>query len=277
MTFDTLIMNIIKGKAPCVVGLDVGAGDLPESFSEGADASENIRAFSRTVIDAVAGLVPAISVNIPALLSSGASVISDVIIYAREKELFTIADAKCSGDPVSARAEAEFYFDTLGADCVTVSPYFGFLGLAPFFEKAAERGKSVFVLSRSEGGSPQDFQELMAGLRTVYRAVCEKAAIWGDKRTGNMGYSDIGVMLGGIDNKTLAEFRRTYKKMLFLLTGYDGEKVSAHDLTGAFDMRGLGGLVYVTRPITEPKGMGDFAENVKTAAEKVCRDLRLCF
>ena len=276
MTFDSLIMKIITGKAPCVVGLDVGAGELPGCFS-GADAAENVRSFNRAVIDAVCDTVPAISVNIPALLPYGVSVIRDTLSYAKEKELFAIADAKCSGDPVASRAEAEFYFDALGADCVTLSPYFGTAGLSPFFEKAAEESKSVFVLSRSDGGSPQDFQELMAGLRTVYRAVCEKTAMWGDKRTGNMEYSDIGVMLGGGDNKTLAELRRTYKKMLFLLTGYDGEKVSAHDFTGAFDMRGLGGLVYVTRPITAPSGEGDFAEKVKAAAEEVCRDLRLCF
>lgn len=276
MTFDMLIMNIITGRAPCVVGLDIGGRELPESFS-GTDTAENIRAFNRTVIDAVCDLVPAISVNVPALLPYGVSVISDAVSYAKEKELFTIADAKCSGDAAASRTEAEFYFDDIGADCVTVSPYFGAAGLAPFFEKASEQKKSVFVLSRSDSGSPQDFQELMAGLRTVYRAVCEKTAMWGDKRTGDMGYSDIGVMLGGVDNKMLAELRRTYKKMLFLLTGYDGKKVSAHDLTGAFDMRGLGGLVYVTRPITVPSGAGNFAERVTAAAEKVCRDLRLCF
>lgn len=276
MTFDTLIMKIITGKAPCVVGLDIGKNELTECFS-GKDAAENVRAFNRTVIDAVCDLVPAISVNIPALLPYGISVISDALSYAKEKELFTIADAKCSGDPAASGAEAEFYFDTLGADCVTLSPYFGAAGLFPFFEKAAKTSKSVFILSRSDSGSPQDFQELMAGLRTVYRAVCEKAAMWGDKRTGDMGYSDIGVMLGGVDNKTLSELRRTHKKTLFMLTGYDGEKISAHDLTGAFDMRGLGGLVYVTRPITTPSGEGDFTDKVKAAAEEVCRDLRLCF
>lgn len=276
MTFDTLIMKIITGKAPCVVGLDIGEDELPECFS-GKEAAENVRAFNRAVIDAVCGIVPAISVNIPALLPYGISVISDALSYAKEKELFTIADAKCSGDPTASSAEAEFYFDTLGADCVTLTPYFGTAGLSPFFEKAAQADKSVFVLSRSNTGSPQDFQELMAGLRTVYRAVCEKVAMWGDKRTGDMGYSDIGVMLGGVDNKTLSELRRTHKKTLFLLTGYDGEKISAHDLTGAFDMRGLGGLVYVTRPITAPSGEGDFNEKVKASAEEVCRDLRLCF
>ncbi len=276
MTFDSLIMKVITGKAPCVVGLDIGADELPECFSE-ENTAGNVRAFNRAVIDAVCDFVPAVSVNVPALLPYGVSVISDALSYAKEKALFTIADAKCSGDPAASRAEAEFYFKTLGADCVTVSPYYGAGGLAPFFEKAEEENKSVFILSHSDGGSPQDFQELMAGLRTVYRAVCEKAAMWGDKRTGDMEYSDIGVMLGGVDNKTLAELRRTYKKMLFLLTGYDGKKVSAHDLTGAFDMRGLGGLIYVTRPITVPSGEGDFAERARTAAEEVCRDLRLCF
>ncbi len=276
MTLDMLIMNIIKGKAPCVVGLDIGKDELPEAFT-GENAADSVRTFNRAVIDTVKDLVPAIAVNIPALLPYGLDTVADAISYAKEKELFVIADAKCSGDPVSSRAEAELYFDTLGADCVTLSPYFGAGGLSPFFEKCAEKNKSVFVLARSERGNPQDVQDLMAGLRTVYRAVCEKVAIWGDKRIGDMGYSDIGIMLGGVGNQTLRDLRRIHKKTLVLLTGYDGEKTSAHDLNGAFDMRGLGGLVYVTRAITEPRGDGDFCAQVKAAAETVCRDLRLCF
>ncbi|MBQ8003608.1 MAG: orotidine-5'-phosphate decarboxylase [Oscillospiraceae bacterium] len=276
MNLDMLVMNIIKGKAPCIVGLDVGKEDLPHEFA-GENAAASVRAFNRAVIDAVSELVPAIAVNVPALLPYGIDTVADAISYAKEKGMFTVADAKCCGDPVSSQAEAEFYFNKLGADCVTVSPYFGAAGLSPFFEKCAEESKSVFVLARSERGTPQDFQELMAGLRTVYRAVCEKVALWGDKRTGDMGYSDIGVMLGGVENRTLAELRRVYKKTLLLLTGYDGKKVSAHDLNGAFDMRGLGGLVYVTRAITLPSGDGALSEKVKAAAETVCRDLRLCF
>ncbi len=276
MNFDMLITKTITGKAPCVVGLDVGYDELPEEF-RGEDVAESVCSYNRAVIDAICEAVPAVAVNVPALLPYGIGVVSDAIAYAGEKGLYTIADAKCSGEPVAAKAEAAFYYDTLGADAVTVSPYYGAEGLAPFFEKCAESGKSVFVLAHSDSGTPTDLQELMAGIRMVYRAVCEKVAIWGDKRTGDMGYSDIAVMLGGVSNSVLRELRRTCKKTMFLLTGYDGKKTSAHDFGGAFDMRGLGGLVYVTRPITLAEGDSELNIRVSMAAQEVCRDLRLCF
>lgn len=276
MNLDMLITKIITGLAPCVVGLDVGACELPGEFDE-EDKCAAVRAYNRAVIDAVYEIVPAIAVSVPALLPYGLDAISDAVSYAKEKGMYTIIDAKSSGEPVAAKVEAELYFNTLGADCVTVGAFYGATGLAPFFEKCESGDKAVFVLSHSDSGNPQDMQELMAGLRPVYRAICEKISIWGDKKLGNMGYSNIGIMLGGLSNNTLREFRRVYKKNLFLLTGYDGKKTSAHDLNGAFDMRGLGGLVYVTRPITLPEGEGEFSACVKAAAEEVCRDLKLCF
>lgn len=278
MNFDALIMNVIKGAAPCILGLDVGANELPGEFLSGkADAAEAVREYNRAVIDAVCGIVPAIAVNTAALLPYGQKIIADAISYAREKGMYTIADAKCSGDPIASKAEAEFYFDILGADCVTVSPYYGSAGLIPFFEKCGTDNKNVFVISHTAEGTPQDLQELVAGIRTVYRVVCEKVHIWGEKHLGGMGYSNIGIVLGGLPNSVLREFRRTYKKTVFILTGYDGKKTTAHDLNGAFDMRGLGGLVYVTRPITLPEGDGVFSERVRNAAEDIARDLKLCF
>lgn len=278
MNQDMLITKIITGKAPCAVALDVSFSEIPDDFKEKVgNEKETVTAFCKMIIDSVCNSVAAISVNIPIFLKYGAEFLSDVFSYAKEKELYLIADAKCSGDPVSAESEAVFFFEYLNADAVTLSPYYGMEGLSPFFEKCESLGKSVFVVSHSETGSPRDVQELMAGMRMVYRAVCEKINLRGEKRVGNNGFSDIGVMIGGIPNKTLQELRRTYKKMFFLLTGYDGDKVSAHDLNGAFDIRGLGGLVMVSRRITTPLGEGELSEHIKLAAEEVSKDLKLCF
>lgn len=278
MNLDTLITKIITGKSPCIVSLDVSFPELPVEFKEKyKDEKEAVSVFCKTVIDSVCDSVAAISVNIPVFLKYGTGFLIEIFSYAKEKELYVIADAKCSGDSVSGSAEADFFLETLDADAVTLMPYYGMEGLSEFFEKCEELGKSAFVVSHSEFGSPQDVQELMAGMRMVYRAVCEKVSLRGAKREGNNGYSDIGVMIGGVSNKTLQELRRTYKKMFFLLTGYDGDKVSAHDLNGAFDIRGLGGLVLVSRRITTPLGEGDLSERIKLAAQEVSRDLKLCF
>ncbi len=278
MKIDSLITKIITGAAPCVLGLDMGYSELPSEFMRGySDKAEAVRAFNRVVIGTLADIIPAVSVNVPALLPYGTETVADAISFAREKGLFTIADAKCSGDVRAASAEAELYFDIMGADCVTVSPYFGTAGLLPILEKSKQEEKCVFVAAHSETGSPREVRELIAGTRSVYRVVCERASRLGEDRIGAMGYSTIGAMVGGVANSTLSELRRVHKNMLLLVTGYDGEKTAAHDINGAFDMRGLGGLVYVTRTITEPEGEGAYSERMRSSAEKVIRDLKLCF
>ena len=278
MKIDSLITKLITGAAPCVLGLDMGYSELPLEFMRGtADKAEAVRAFNRVIIGTLSELIPAVSVNVSALLPYGTETVADAISYAREKGLFTIADAKFSGDENEAAAAAELYFDIMGADCMTVSPYFGFDGLAPIFEKCRTAEKSVFVTAHSDTGSPRDVQELVAGTRSVYRVVCEKAAHLGEDTVGTVGYSSIGIAVGGLPNSTLSELRRVHKNTLLLVTGYDGRKTAAHDINGAFDLRGLGGLAYVTRAITEAEGAGAYSERIRISAENVIRDLRLCF
>ncbi len=276
MTLDSLVLSIIKKGNPCAVHLDVGYDELPQEFRLD-DKAKSVIEFNRRVIDTVHDITPAVSVNTPSLMRYGTDAVADVVSYAREKKMFAIADAKCSGEPVSSKAEAEFYYDSLGFDCVTVVPYYGSDGLKPFIERCKTREKSMFVVSHSDNGSPTEFQELMAGMRMLYRAACERAFLWNEKTEGNMGYGSIGVMLGGLPREVLREFRNSYKNMPFLLTGYDGKRNSAESISPAFDLRGLGGIASVGRLITLPQTDGDWKEAVRTSAENVQKDLRLCF
>ena len=137
MNLDTLISKTITGKAPCVVGLDVSADELPSAFCNENEVVA-VRTYNRAVIDAVCELVPAISVNFSVLIRYGLGTVADAVSYAKEKGLFTIIDAKCSGEPVASKAEAKLFFEELDADCVTVSPFYGASGLVPFFEYCSE-------------------------------------------------------------------------------------------------------------------------------------------
>ena len=267
--------KIAMGASPCVLGLDMGYSSLPLEFMRAySDKADAVRNFNRTVIGAVCDIIPAVSVNVSALLPYGTETVADAISYAKGKGLFTIADAKCSGEPKGALSAAELYFDAMDADCVTVCPYFGTDGLAPILERS---DKSVLVVARAEYGSPSELSDLVAGTRSVWRAVMERTNRIAEDRVGQMGYSEIGVSLGGVSNATYSELRRMYKKMPFLVTGYDGKKVAARDISGAFDMKGLGGLVYVSRILTEPEGEGAYSERLHVAAEKIARELKICF
>lgn len=275
MKIDSLMTKIAMGASPCVLGLDMGYSELPLEFMRTySDKADAVRHFNRTVISAVCDIIPAVSINVAALLPYGTETLADAISYAKEKGLFTIADVKCNGEPRGALSAAELYLDTMNADCITVCPYFGTDGLASVFERA---DKSVFVVARAEYGSPSEVSDLVAGTRSVWRAVMEKTNRLAEKNVGQMGYSEIGAALGGIPNATFSELRRMYKKMPFLVTGYDGEKVASRDISGAFDMKGLGGFVYVSRTLTEPEGEGAYSERLHAAAEKLARELKICF
>lgn len=278
MNLDALITKIITGAAPCVLSLDIGYSELPMEFMRGySDKSEAVRAFNRVVIGTVADIVPAISVNVQALLPYGVETILDAISFAREKDIFTVADARVSGDNTAAAAAAELYFDIMGADCVTVSPYFGISAYEPLFERTKKDEKCVVVTAHSEDVNSDEISNLVAGMRPIYRTVCEKTAHHSSDCIGKMGYSRIGISLGGLPNSTLGELRRAHKDVLFIVTGYDGERVEAHDINAAFDMRGLGALCSVGRAITEPSGDGAYSEHLRKRAEAVIRDLKLCF
>lgn len=276
MTIDSLVLAIIKKGNPCALSLDVGYEDLPEAFKR-EDKKASVTEFNRRVIDITSDIIPAAAVNISSLIRYGTDAVFDTVSYAREKGLFTIADAKCSGEPTAAKADAELYYDIFGFDCITASPYYGTEGLMPFIERCRTREKSMFVLSHSENGSPAEFQELMAGMRMLYRAACERAYLWNEKTEGDMGYGSIGVMLGGVPREVLREFRNSYKSMMFLLTGYDGKKNDSESISPAFDLRGLGGLASVGRMITLPKCEDGWESGVRESAERVRKDLRLCF
>lgn len=275
MKIDSLMTKIAMGAAPCVLGLDMGYGELPLEFMRAyQDKADAVRNFNRTVIGAISDIIPAVSVNVAALLPYGIETVADAIFYAKEKGLFTIADVSCTAEPIGARASAELYFDRMGTDCITVSPYLGIGGILPIFER---EDKSVIVTVRAPYGVPSEVCELVAGTRSVYRAVMERTNRLAEERVGQMGYSEIGVSLGGVPNATLSELRRTYKKMPFFITGYDGEKIAARDISGAFDMKGLGGLVCVSRILTEPEGEGAYSERVRACALTLARELKICF
>ncbi len=275
MTLDMLMTKTVTGGVPGVVCLDVGADDLPCEFrGKNETAAEDVIQYNRAVILAVCDIFPAIAINISALIPYGIDTLKDAFSFAKEKGMYTIADAKSSGDPASA--EAELYYDIFDADCVTVSPYLGEVGLDTFINRCKDGEKSLFVVAHTPYGA-KDVQELMAGLRPVYRVVCEKTSMWGSGCIGTLGYSNIGVMLGGLANTQITELRRAYKKLPFILTGYDGNGVTASDINGAFDMKGLGGLVFLGREITLPQGDGEFSSRIASVAEKIKRDLALCF
>ena len=272
MSMDALIAKIIKKSNPTVVGLDPKLENLPPYLVEQAvakhgkslkAAAEAIYAFNCGLIDALCGIVPAVkpqSAYYEMYGPEGVDALRRTIAYAQEKGLYVIADCKRNDIGSTAAAYAAAYLGSVqiggkeltpfGADSVTVNGYLGSNGVEPFVTLCRERKKSIFVLVKTSNPSSSDLQDLVAGTRTVYRAMADHASGWGEELIGENGYSDVGFVVG-------------------------------KDLAGAFDRRGLGAIVNSSRGIiyawkkTDDASGKNYQQAALDAAETMRRDLRV--
>lgn len=303
MSMDALIAKIIKKSNPTVVGLDPKLENLPPYLVEQAvakhgkslkAAAEAIYAFNCGLIDALCGIVPAVkpqSAYYEMYGPEGVDALRRTIAYAQEKGLYVIADCKRNDIGSTAAAYAAAYLGSVqiggkeltpfGADSVTVNGYLGSNGVEPFVTLCRERKKSIFVLVKTSNPSSSDLQDLVAGTRTVYRAMADHASGWGEELIGENGYSDVGFVVGATYPAQLIELRRAYPKSFFLVPGYGAQGATGKDLAGAFDRRGLGAIVNSSRGIiyawkkTDDASGKNYQQAALDAAETMRRDLRV--
>ncbi len=156
-----------------------------------------------------------------------------------------ILDAKRGDIASTAEAYAQSAFDTLGADCITLSPYLGRDAIEPFIKDPA---KGAFLLCRTSNPGSEDLQELLVQVDTghavpLYMRVAELANQWNTR--GNLG-----LVVGATYPQTLAEVRANAAELWFLVPGIgaQGGDLEAALING-LRPDGQGILVNVSRAI----------------------------
>jgi orotidine-5'-phosphate decarboxylase len=278
-----------------LVGIDPRAGLLPEGFlpAGGAPIAEVARAFERfgrELIDVVAPLVPAVKFQAAfyeQLGPAGMRALDAGTRAAKAAGLLVILDGKRNDIGSTAEAYAEAYLGAPGADApweadaLTVSPYLGGDGIAPFTTLAARHGKGVFALVRTSNPSAGDFQDLVADGKPVYRHVAERLGEWARPLVDGSGYSLLGAVVGATYPAQLAELREALPHVTFLVPGYGSQGGTARDVAPAFDADGLGALVNNSRGLafayrdatTLRRAGGDWQRAVELAARDMIDDL----
>ncbi len=178
---DRLIENIRRTEAPIVVGLDPQMSFIPEAIKEAAfkefgqsleGAAEAIWQFNKKIIDAVWDLIPAVKPQIAMYEQfglSGLAAFDKTVRYCREKGLVVIGDIKRGdiGSTSAAYAAGHLGESRVGdrdirafdEDMVTVNPYLGTDGVAPFLKTCAQYGKGIFILVKTSNPSSGEFQD----------------------------------------------------------------------------------------------------------------------
>ena len=272
-----LIDAIRRVGNPVLVGVDPRAEDLPAGFlgrfpGSRAGIAQALEAFGKGVIDAVAGAVAAVKFQAAFYEMygpEGFAALHQTAAYAHGKGLIVLIDGKRNDIGSTAEAYARAYLGEIrvadraeavwACDAVTINPYLGRDGVAPFVATAASHGKGVFVLVRTSNASARDFQDLVADGKPVYRHVADALAGWAEPHRGESGYSDVGAVVGATYPEQLAELRRALPGVLFLIPGYGAQGGTAADTAAAFDEGGLGAIVNSSRGLTFAYQRPEFA------------------
>lgn len=272
---DRLIEAIDTTQNPSVVGLDPTEALVPaqvvasfaDEVRESVENEDELPAaqlavayfeFNRTIIDAVAGIVPAVKPQIAmyeALGPAGVDVYAMTCEYARERGLYVLADVK-RGDIGSTAAAYACMLTGVGEhdpwniDAVTVNPYLGTDGITPFVDAAAQTDKDLFVLVRTSNPSSSELQMLdLANGKKVYEHVADLVESWGAETIGKYGYSRVGAVVGATHPEEGKALRKRMPHTFFLVPGYGAQGGTAADVRGMFDADGSGAIVNSSRGI----------------------------
>jgi len=307
MSMDRLIEKIKQTGNPTVVGLDPHISYVPEDilakFAEG-DETNAILEFNKGLIDALCDIVPAVKPQAAYYEMHGwrgVRVLAETIDYAKSKGMYVIADGKRNDIGSTAEAYAEAYLKTsvldghFHADSLTVNPYLGTDGIAPFVAKC-EDGASIFVLVKTSNPSSGELQDLKAinneqltmnnyctnsqsefesKLRPVYEIVAELVNTWGETTIGESGYSNVGAVVGATYPEQAERLRELMPRTYFLVPGYGAQGGTAKDVAKSFNSDGLGAIVNASRSImcAYKKDGGDFQTAARAEAIRMREDI----
>ena len=258
--FDSLGQRIVGSNSILCIGLDPDAEKLPEGIS--------ITEFNQAIVAATHAYACVYKLNFAFYEAAGASgwVALKETLKCIPADIPVIADAKRADIGNTSQAYARAIFEELNFGAVTVNPYLGYDGVAPFVEY---QDRGVFVLCRTSNPGAADFQavtvESNGVVAPLYEIVAEKAAQWNT-------HGNIGLVMGATGATELGHIRRKHPELPFLVPGVGtqgGDLASV--VQDGHSARPAGLLINVSRQIIFASSGSDFAEAAAQAA-KTLRD-----
>jgi orotidine-5'-phosphate decarboxylase len=248
-SFSAILSDAVRRTGtPLCVGIDPWPERLPGSGPLPARAE----AFGRVVVDACAGVVPAVKPQFAffeALGPDGMGALARVCAHARAAGLIVVGDAKRGDIGSTARAYAAATLESgapFPCDALTVNPFLGPDTVLPFLEVADAHGRGVFVLVRTSNPGSARWQapvlEDLAGWLTLQGAA----------RADAHGLSNLGAVVGATHAAELAGLREQLPHAWLLVPGFGAQGATAADTRAAGRPDGLGALIVSARAATFP-------------------------
>lgn len=167
-----------------------------------------------------------------------------------------ILDGKFGDIANTAERYADFAYDIIGADGVTVNPYMGDDAILPF----ARPGKLVFVLAKTSNQPTHSLQDealARSGKLSDYAAAVVRTL---DETHGNLG-----LVVGATQPGAMADMRRHCPQQWFLVPGIGAQGGDlAATLKAGLQPQGSGLLINASRSIWQAADAGGAAQDLQT-------------
>lgn len=264
MSLDALHNRIRKMKCPLILLIE------PRPGQSAAEAGE----YCRRMAAAAAAVVPGVTLRAAGFFALGTEGVAEyaaALAFAREQGLYVVADARLNetGDAGEAMAAAFLENGTYPCDAVTVDGYLGSQAYAPLLERLEPLDREIIVLARRDVRSALEFQDIIAGDRTIYRVAADLAARMGDGRRAECGFSRVMISVGMKYMSDLYGLRQRMERVFFYLTGGESRQIF-DDFRPAFDRCGWGAVIEVGGALGSLWAGSGF-DDPDTLAEEIAR------
>jgi orotidine-5'-phosphate decarboxylase len=268
---DKLVNKIKERKNPSVIGLDPRIEQIPsfirkrafDTYGETAKgAAEALLEFNKGIIDAVYDLVPAVKPQLAFYEiygHEGMRVLGETVRYAKGKGLLVICDGKRNDIGSSAEAYSRAYIGkneiggtdySMEADALTVNPFFGLDGIAPFIDDCKRNDTGVFILVKTSNPTSAQIQDLVTSNgKRVYEIIARMVHELGEDLIGGSGYSSIGAVVGATHPEQAKVLRKIMPHAYILVPGYGAQGGTASGAAASFNDDGLGAIVNASRSV----------------------------
>lgn len=255
-----------KGSFLCV-GLDTDIKKTPEVL-RGTD--DPIFEFNKAIIDATASCCVCYKPNLAFYEESGATGWRSLVrtveyLRANYPEQFIIADAKRGDIGNTSAMYARAFFDEMGVDAVTLSPYMGRDTVDPFLGR---EGRWAVLLALTSNPSAADFELVeSADGEKLYERVLRVSSQWGTAE-------DTMYVVGATKAAELTSVRRIVPDHFLLVPGVGAQGGSLAEVAKYGLNAQCGLLVNSSRGLIYASSEADFAEAAAREASKLQLEMK---
>lgn len=248
--------SILNKKSFLCVGLDPDPAKIPVSYLNRDTAYLD---FCNDVIQQTCAFAIAYKINIAFFEALGPKGWEQLesLVKCIPQDCLVIADAKRADIGNTSKKYAEYYFERLNVDALTLHPYMGMDSLLPFLEY---RNKWSVILALTSNSGAADFEKktLSSGIMVFEEVV---------NRFTESEFSDhIMFVAGATQTDQLSRLRMSAPKAFFLVPGVGEQGGNLTETIRALRNDREGIIINVGRSIMYPYGNQSKPDDIRMAA-----------